>query len=314
MKIVILDGLALFQHDISRNALCAFGEVDFYEKTSEDEITLRDAKAQVLVTNKCLVNEKALAHFTSLKLVLVAATGYNSVDVAACRARGIQVSNVPAYGTYSVAQHTLALLLAWSNRVEQHNRSVQAGDWSQNDWSYSLSPLTEWAGKKLGIIGMGNIGKCFAHMAESLGMKIYYHHTRDLQIPEYTFLSKKELAQTCDVISLHCPLTPQTNLLVNKEFLSWMPAHAILINSSRGGLIDSTALANAMQKKQIAAALLDVLDQEPPSSNHPLIGIPNIYITPHNAWLSQEARIRIIQSLSKTLEGYMAGKAINQVN
>lgn len=314
MKIVILDGLALFQQDISRTSLSAFGEVDFYEKTSEEDISLRDPQATVLVTNKCLINEKALSHFKQLKLILVAATGYNSVDIHACRARGIQVSNVPAYGTYSVAQHTLALLLAWSNRIEQHNRSVQAGDWSRNDWSYSLSPLTEWADKKLGIIGMGNIGQCFANMAESLGMQVYYHHTRDLQLANRTFLSKKELAQTCDVISLHCPLNAQTDQLVNEEFLSWMPQHAVLINSSRGGLVDSKALAHALQEKQIAAALLDVLDQEPPAINHPLIGIPNAYITPHNAWLSLEARTRIIQSLTTTLAGYIAGKALNQVN
>ncbi|MHA8061939.1 NAD(P)-dependent oxidoreductase [Aquirufa beregesia] len=314
MKIVILDGLALFQQDISRTSLSTFGEVDFYEKTSEEDIPLRDPNALVLVTNKCLVNEKALSHFTQLKLVLVAATGYNSVDIQACKARGIQVSNVPAYGTYSVAQHTLALLLAWSNRVEQHNQSVQAGEWSKNDWSYSLSPLTEWANKKMGIIGMGNIGQCFASMAESLGMQVYYHHTRDLHLTNRTFLSKKELAQTCDVISLHCPLNPQTDQLINAEFLSWMPQHAVLINSSRGGLVDSLALAQALKDKQITAALLDVLDQEPPSSNHPLIGIPHAFITPHNAWLSREARTRIIQSLLTTLSGFMAGKAINQVN
>lgn len=314
MKIVILDGLALFQQDISRTSLSAFGEVDFYEKTSESDISLRDPNATVLVTNKCLVNEKALSHFKQLKLVLVAATGYNSVDIQACNARGIQVSNVPAYGTFSVAQHTLALLLAWTNRVELHNQSVQAGEWSNNDWSYSLSPLTELADKKLGIIGMGNIGQCFATMAESLGMQIYYHHTRDLDLKNRTYVSKKELAQTCDVISLHCPLNAQTDQMVNTEFLSWMPQHAILINSSRGGLVDSLALAKALQEKQIAAALLDVLDQEPPASHHPLLGIPNTYITPHNAWLSLEARTRIIQSLTSTLAGFLAGKTINQIN
>ncbi|RXK52571.1 NAD(P)-dependent oxidoreductase [Aquirufa rosea] len=314
MKIVILDGLALFQQDIPRNAFQAFGEIDFYEKTNPDEIPLRDPAATVLVTNKCLVNEKALQHFKEVKLVLVAATGYNSVDTLACKNRGIQVSNVPAYGTYSVAQHTLALLLAWSNRVEQHNRSVQAGEWIQNDWAYSLSPLNEWAGKKMGIIGMGNIGKCFANMAASLGMSIYYHHTKDLGLPNYTFLSKKELAQTCDVISLHCPLNPQTDQIINEEFISWMPEHAVLINSSRGGLVNNMALANALKENRIKAALLDVLDQEPPPQKHPLIGISNAFITPHNAWLSIEARTRIIQSLTLTLEGFLEGKAINQVN
>lgn len=314
MKIVILDGLALFQQDISRTSLSAYGEVDFYEKTNEADINLRDPNATVLVTNKCQVNEKALSHFTQLKLVLVAATGYNSVHIQACKERGIQVSNVPAYGTYSVAQHTLALLLAWCNRVELHNQSVQAGEWSKNDWSYSLSPLTELADKKLGIIGMGNIGQCFANMAESLGMQVYYHHTRDLHLKNRTYLSKKELAQTCDVISLHCPLNPQTDQLINAEFLAWMPPHAILINSSRGGLVDSLALAKALQEKQIAAALLDVLDQEPPDIHHPLLGISHAYITPHNAWLSFEARTRIIQSLITTLAGFLAGKAINQVN
>jgi glycerate dehydrogenase len=237
------------------------------------------------------------------------------VDVNACAARGIPVCNVPAYGTYSVAQHALAMMLEYSNQVGRHNNSVQQGEWAAcPDFSYTLTPISEWFGKTLGIIGMGNIGSCFAGMAESLGMQVVYSHTRDLQIPGRKFVDLETLAASADAVSLHCPLTPQTDKIIGTDFLSKMKPGAVLINTSRGGLIDNIALQKTMQDDGIAAALLDVLDQEPPPANHPLIGLPNVYITPHIAWISFEARERIFGVVLEILAGYLSGSLKNKIN
>jgi glycerate dehydrogenase len=237
------------------------------------------------------------------------------VDVQACKEKGIQVSNVPNYGTFSVAQHALAMLLNYSNQIDLHEKSVKRGEWSTNqDWSYTLSPIREWHGKTLGIIGMGNIGQAFANMAESLGMQVKYHHTKDLHLLNRKFVGIHELASTSDVISLHCPLTEKTDKMVNSEFLSLMKSSSILINTSRGGLIHSLDLKSALVSGQISAALLDVLEVEPPAVGHPLIGIPNAIITPHIAWISLEARKRIVTSLENTLKSYIEGKVTNCVN
>jgi glycerate dehydrogenase len=256
-----------------------------------------------------------LEHFRQLKLVIVSATGYNCVDVKACSAAGVPVCNVPGYGTFSVAQHALSMLLHHSNQVAVHDLSVRNGDWSSHhDWTYTLTPIREWHGKTMGIIGMGNIGSCFAGMAESMGMHIVYHHTRDLQLPNRRFVDLETLAQTADVISLHCPLNDGTDKLINDGFLSLMKTSAILINTSRGGLIDTMALRKALQEKSIAAALLDVLEKEPPPSDHPLIGLPNAIITPHIAWISFEARQRIAAIISDIIASFKEDKLINRVN
>jgi glycerate dehydrogenase len=315
MKILILDGYTLFQSDLAWDVFASYGEVIYRDRTSREEIKNLPSDVDVIVTNKCLIRTEELSHFTQVKLILVAATGYNCVDVQACRERNIQVSNVPNYGTYSVAQHALALLLHYSNQVGLHAHSVAAGDWSQRtDWCYTLHPIQEWHGKTLGIIGMGNIGNCFAGMAESLGMHIIYAHTKDLQLPNRRFVALAELAQQSDVISLHCPLHTSTENLINADFLTQMKRTAVLINTSRGGLIDNLALAQALENKVIAAALLDVLDVEPPSASHILPTTRNAFITPHIAWISLEARKRIVDSMRETLDQFLQGKSQNQVN
>ncbi|MHA8066583.1 NAD(P)-dependent oxidoreductase [Aquirufa sp. ROCK2-A2] len=314
MKIAILDGFTLFQHDIDWNSLSDSDEILYFDRTDAKHIPLNILNADVLITNKFLLNESNLNLFNQVKLIVVSATGYNCVDVQACKSRGIQVSNVPNYGTFSVAQHALAMLLNWSNFVDIHQESVKNGDWVKSkDWCYTVKPLIEWQGKNLGIIGMGNIGKCFAQMAASLGMNVYYHHTKDLGIPNYQYVSKEELAKISDVISLHCPLNPTTDKLINKDFLAFMKPNSILINTSRGGLIQSEDLAVAVQNKQIAGALLDVLEVEPPIANHPLIGIEGIHITPHIAWISFEARSRILKTMQDVLYGFKTGKKICEV-
>jgi glycerate dehydrogenase len=315
MKILILDGFTLFQKDLDVSVFEKYGEIIFRDRTSRGELKSIDHSIEVIITNKCPIGAEDLALFPNLKLILVSATGFNIVNVQACKEKGIQVSNVPNYGTFSVAQHALAMLLNYSNQIDLHEKSVKRGEWSTNqDWSYTLSPIREWHGKILGIIGMGNIGQAFANMAESLGMQVIYHHTKDLKLANRKFVDINELASTSDVISLHCPLTPKTDKMVNSEFLSLMKSSSILINTSRGGLIHSLDLKAALISGQISAALLDVLEVEPPAVGHPLIGIPNAIITPHIAWISLEARKRIVTSLENTLISYLQGKVVNCVN
>ena len=315
MKILILDGFTLFQKDLDVSIFEKYGEIIFRDRTSRDELKQVDHSIEVIITNKCPIGADDLSLFPNLALILVSATGYNIVDVQSCKEKGIQVSNVPNYGTFSVAQHALAMLLNYSNQVDLHEKSVKRGEWSTNqDWSYTLSPIREWHGKTLGIIGMGNIGQAFANMAESLGMQVIYHHTKDLNLVNHKFININELASTSDVISLHCPLTEKTDKMINSEFLSRMKSSSILINTSRGGLIHSLDLKSALVSGQISAALLDVLEVEPPAVGHPLIGIPNAIITPHIAWISLEARKRIVTSLENTLKLYIQGKIVNCVN
>ena len=315
MKILLLDGYTLFQEDISRFFLRSFGEVVFHDRSSRDNLSVMPKDVDVLITNKALVGVPELEHFTALKLVIVSATGYNCVDIEACAAAGVPVCNVPAYGTFSVAQHAMAMLLHYSNHVAEHALSVRTGDWSScEDWTYTLTRIREWHGKTLGIIGMGNIGSCFASMAESMGINVIYHHTRDLHLPNRHFVDLDTLAKTADVISLHCPLNQRTDKLINESFLSLMKPSALLINTSRGGLIDSLALREALLDHRIAAALLDVLEKEPPPADHPLIGLPNAIITPHIAWISFEARKRICDVISTIITSFGNGEVLNRVN
>lgn len=315
MKILILDGFTLFQNDLDPSVFKKYGEIIYRERSSRDQLQGINHSIEVIITNKCPIGKDDLPLFPNLKLILVSATGYNVVDIAACVAKKIQVSNVPHYGTFSVAQHALAMLLNFSNQVSLHEKSVKRGEWNTNkDWSYTLSPITEWHGKTVGIIGMGNIGQAFASMAESLGMQVIYHHTKDLKLANRKFVSIRKLASTSDIISLHCPLTTKTDKMINSKFLTLMKTSSILINTSRGGLIHSLDLKLALTTGQISAALLDVLEVEPPAADHPLIGISNAIITPHIAWISLEARKRIIISLENTLSMYAKGKVINCVN
>jgi len=315
MKILILDGCTLFQDDLSRALFSDLGEVIFRDRTSKDELFTLDQDVEVIITNKCVLGKEELNYFKRLKLVMVSATGYNCVDVKVCKEKNIQVSNVPNYGTYSVAQHAMAMLLHFTNHVDVHEHSVRSGSWSTNqDWCYTLTPIKELHGKTLGIIGMGNIGSCFATMAESMGMIIHYHHTHDLNRLNRHFMDLQRLAETSNVISLHCPLTDQTDKIINSTLLSHMKSDAILINTSRGGLIDNLALRDALIDNRIAAALLDVLEKEPPSVDHPLIGLSNAIITPHIAWISKEARERICSRMLLILESFIHGKPLHAVN
>lgn len=305
MKIGILDGYTLFQSDLSWKELDSFGEVIYQDRKGPDGIHSALLEAEVLITNKFVLDGHNIPSFPHLKLIIVSATGYNCVDLSVCQSRNIQVCNVPNYGTFSVAQHALALLLDYSNGVAVHADAVSNGEWvNSKDWCFQKSTIIELMHKKMGIIGMGAIGKAFANMCLSLGMQVSYSHTKDLNLPNMVFRSLEDLAKESDFISLHCPLTPQTNHLIDKFFLANAKKNLVVINTSRGGLIHAQDLADALNNGQIAAALLDVLEVEPPAANNPLLSAKNTRITPHNAWISFEARSRIFETVKLIVENY----------
>lgn len=305
MKIGILDGFTLFQSDIDWKFLKSFGDVIYFDRIENDQIPSELHDSTILITNKFVLNETNLAQFSYLKLIIVSATGYNCVDTNYCKSKGIQVANVPNYGTYSVAQHAMALLLNYTNAVEIHAQSVKDGEWvTCKDFSYQKKPLIELYGKTMGILGMGAIGSAFAKMCQSLGMKIIYAHTKNLHLPDLEYVSIEKLAQDSDFISLHCPLNAQTNQIINNKFLAHVKKNLVLINTSRGGLINSQDLADALNQDTISAALLDVLEVEPPTNADPLLKAKNCSITPHNAWISFEARSRIVQIVKNIIENY----------
>jgi len=314
MKIGILDGFTLFQSDIDWKLLENFGEVVYQDRREGKTILNNLLDSEILITNKYVLNASNLPQFSKVKLIIVSATGYNCVDVEYCKNHQIFVCNVPNYGTYSVAQHALALLLNYTNAVETHAQSVKKGEWVQSkDWCFQNQPLIELYGKTMGIIGMGSIGKAFAQMCQSLGMRIIYSHTRDLSIENMEFVDLKKLAKQADFISLHCPLTEKTNQLIDQHFLENAKSTLVLINTSRGGLLQSQEVANALNTGKIAAALLDVLEVEPPEESNPLLSAKNVSITPHNAWISFEARTRIFTTIQQILNAFQKGSVINQI-
>jgi glycerate dehydrogenase len=244
---------------------------------------------------------------------LVTATGYNNVDVSAAKKRGVTVCNVPTYGTYSVAQHTFALLLQLSNHVGINAASVANGQWQKaTDWCYSLQPVIELKDKTLGIIGLGKIGSQVAILAQAFGMKVIYNRGKET-LANTVQVSQHQLFMQSDFISLHCPLTADNKAFVNKELLGLAKPTAFLINTSRGGLINEKDLSQLLQQNKIAGAALDVLTNEPPEKNNPLIGLPNCIITPHNAWISVEARGRILETTLQNLQAFLNGSPQNVV-
>ena len=271
--------------------------------------------AEVIVTNKTPVNAQTIAAAGRLKLIAVTATGYNMVDIDAARAAGVVVCNVPGYGTDSVAQHAIALLLECSNQVGLHAQSVRDGDWVRSlDFCYAKTPIIELRGKTLGIVGMGRIGQQTARIGEALGMDILYFN----RSPRPDWKGRAQtidlLFEKSDFISLHCPLTADNKAFINKALLSRMKPGAWLINTSRGALIHEHDLAEALRAGVLAGAALDVLVEEPPKADHPLLGLKNCIITPHNAWISAEARQRIMQTTCDNVARALAGKAQNVVN
>lgn len=314
LKIVITDGYTLNPGDLSWQGIESLGEVTYYDRTHADEVIERCKEATVIVTNKTPITRDVIFQSSQLKMIAVTATGYNVVDIQAARARNIPVCNVPEYGTHSVAQHTWALILELTNHAGVNGASVRQGEWSSSpDFCYSKKPLVELLNKTMGIVGLGRIGQQVATIAQAMGMKVmYYSRTAKSGWPNCVSLA--ELFAQSDVISLHCPQTAENIGFVNKELLERMKPTAYLINTSRGALIDEESLANALQQNKLAGAALDVLSKEPPSASNPLINLSNCIITPHVAWLSKEARTRIMQTTVDNITKALAGNPQNRVN
>ena len=315
-KIVILDGYTANPGDRSWKGLEALGELTVYDRTKADETVARAAEADIVLTNKVIINKEVIAQLPRLKYVGVLATGYNVVDIEAAHERGIIVTNVPAYSTESVAQMVFAHLLTVTNRTEHYAILNRQGRWSMNpDFCYWDTEMTELAGKTFGIVGLGNIGSRVALIALAFGMKVkaLTSKTADALPAGIEKASLEELLATSDVVSLHCPLTDSTRRMVNGETLRLMKPTAILINTGRGPLVDDQAIAEALEEGRLAAFCADVFTEEPPKADHPLLKQPNAFITPHIAWATKEARSRLIQVATDNVRSFLSGKAINVV-
>jgi glycerate dehydrogenase len=315
MKIVITDGYALNPGDMSWDPIRQIGDLKVYDRTSRAEIIERCKEAEIILSNKTEFSEESIGKLNNVRLISVLATGYNVIDISAAKNRGIIVCNVPAYGTESVAQHTFALILELANKISLHSASVAHGDWQQSpDYSYSIKPLIELAGKTLGIVGLGNIGLQTANLANAFGMKVIYNSRNDKHTTLAAFKSMEDVFSESDFISLHCPLTETNKEFVNKHFLQLMKPTAYLVNTARGQLINEQDLADALNNNDIAGAALDVLSKEPPDSSNPLLTAKNCVITPHNAWSTSEARQRIIDITVENIKAFLSGHPINVVN
>lgn len=318
MKIVELDGYAANPGDLSWDGFKELGELTVYDRTAPEDVLERAKGAQVILTNKVLITAELMDQLPELRYIGVLATGYNVVDIPAARRHGIVVTNIPAYSTMSVAQMVMAHLLNITNQVALHSEAVKQGEWQHNkDFSFSLTPLIELDGKTLGIVGLGNTGTATARIAQRFGMRILAYSSKSSEALQQMGIEKAEsyeqLFREADVLSLHCPLTEETHHLVNTERLSWMKPTAILINTGRGPLVDEAALAAALNEGRIMAAGVDVLEEEPPRKGSPLITARNCYITPHIAWATKAARIRLLNIALENIKAFLNGKPQNVV-
>ena len=317
--IVCLDGLTLNPGDLSWAPFERIGTFQVHDRTPAAQVVERAAAATCVLTNKTPLTAGDLANLQKLTYIGVLATGYNIVDLEAAAKHDVVVTNVPTYGTDTVAQHATALILELVRHVYVHHLAVQRGQWSScDDFCFALAPITELTGKTLGILGLGRIGRTLARIGAAMGMRlighdIYWPTPQQMDGLEIESLSMDEVFVQADVLSLHCPLTDQTQQLINADRLKKMKPSALLINTSRGPLVDNQALADALRDGTIAGAGLDVLDVEPPPSDNPLIGVPNCIITPHIAWYAQAARQRIIDTAAENLEAFLNGNTVNQV-
>ena len=318
MRIVVLDGYTLNPGDNPWDPVAALGELVVHDRTPEKQIVERAADADVLLTNKTPLNAQTLAVLAKLKFISILATGYNIVDVASARQRGIPVSNVPEYGTDSVAQHVLALLLACCHRLERHDRLIREGEWQRRgDFCFWEMPLTELAGKRMGIVGFGRIGRRVGEIAHALGMEVLAYDVRQGERPGYepfTWKSLDALFAESDVVSLHCPQTEQNLGMVNAERLSRMKPTAVLINTARGGLVNEPDLAQALNDGRIAGAALDVVSREPIADDNPLLRARRCLLTPHIAWATLEARRRLMAITAENVAAFIKGRPVNVVN
>lgn len=318
MKVVILDGYALNPGDLSWDKFKEFGEVSIYDRTEEEEILERCLGAEVIITNKTPLKKEILEKLTDLKYIGVLATGYDVIDIEFARKKGIPVANIPNYGSESVAQLVFAFILEFANKVHLHHQSIKKGEWAEkNEFSYFKAPLMEISGKTIGIIGMGAIGQQVAKIALGFNMKVLaFSRTKKDFLPEgeIEWVSLEELLKRSDFVTLHVPLTDKTENMINKKRISLMKDTAYLINTSRGKLIVEEDLAEALKDNKIKGAALDVLSQEPPTEDNPMLKAKNCILTPHIAWGTIEARSRLMSIAYDNLKAFLEGKAVNVVN
>ncbi|MDR2528235.1 MAG: D-2-hydroxyacid dehydrogenase [Synergistaceae bacterium] len=317
MKIVVLDGDTLSLKDVSWDPIAKLGELTVYERSAPDEVLPRAKGCECLFTNKTVLSADVIAQLPELRYIGVLATGYDVVDVAAAKARNIPVCNVPTYGTTSVAQLAIALILEHYLAVGAHSRHVAEGGWARYpDYSYQLQPLRELSGRTIGFIGFGRIGQRTADIAGALGMNIVASdpvHSDQSARKNFRWVELDELYAVSDVISLHCNLTPENKGMINKDSIAKMKPNALIVNTARGGLIKELDLLDALKSKRVAGAALDVISQEPPVNGNILIGAPNAIVTPHIAWSSVEARSRLMDIAAASLESFLNGKTVNCV-
>lgn len=316
-NIVILDGHCANPGDLSWEELKEFGQLKVYERTSQEQVVERSIDADILLVNKTKISANELQQLLQLKYIGVLATGFNHIDIEAAHKQNVVVSNIPSYSTYSVAQMVFASIFAISNRVEHYAQQTREGRWTQNpDFCYWDTPLIEVAGKTLGIVGLGHIGTKVAHIAREFGMEVYAFTSKNaVDLPEgIQKTTLGGLLSVSDILTLHCPLTPETRELINAESLNKMKRGAILINTGRGPLVNEADVAAALQSGKLAAYGADVMCQEPPAADNPLLQQPNAFITPHIAWATQEARKRLVNIAINNVRAFVQGEPINVVN
>lgn len=318
MKIVVLDGYTLNPGDISWEGLEALGEVTVYDRTKADEVAARIGDAEIIYTNKTPVTRETLDICKNVRFIGVLATGYNIVDTVAAKEKGIPVANIPTYGTAAVSQFAIALLLELCHHVGEHSAAVKNGEWSSNpDWCFWKYPLIELAGKTMGIIGFGRIGQDTGKIAQALGMKVLAfdeYKKPELESDTCKYADMDTLLAQSDVISLHCPLFPSTEGIINKDNIAKMKDGVMIINDSRGPLIVEEDLRDALNSGKVAGAALDVVSTEPIQMNNPLLQAKNVILTPHIAWAPKESRQRLMDIAVTNLECYLDGKPQNIVN
>lgn len=318
MNIVILDGYTANPGDLSWEQFSEFGTVTSYDYTPENLIIPRCKDADIIIDNKVEITKEIMDELPKLKYIGMLSTGFNVVDVDAAKEKGITVCNVPTYSTSAVAQLTFALILEIYNQVAVHSNAVHTGEWTNcRDFCFQKTPLVELSGKTIGIIGYGKIGSEVAKIADAFSMNILCYVPSKKPQPDYKnfrFVSLAELAEKSDIVSLHCPLTPETKEIINENFISKMKKNAIIINTSRGPSIDEKALADALNSGRIAGAGVDVLSAEPPKADNPLLSCEKCFITPHIAWAGYETRERLLGVVFDNLKAFLEGSPVNVVN
>lgn len=316
VKIAVLDGFTLNPGDLDWEPLQTLGPIEIYDHSTEEELHERALGQHILIVNKAPISGELMQQLPDLKLITLTATGYNNIEVEAAQELGIRVCNVRGYGSQTVAQHVFALIFSFTNQVWQHHLSVQRGDWwAQPNFCYTLDTLHELPDKTIGIYGLGKIGQSVARIALAFGMKVLAHHKhpeRDA-MPGVEFVDVPTLFAQSDFVTLHAPLSAENTGLVNTALLESMKTSAILINTGRGGLVNERDLREALATGTIRGAALDVLSQEPPPKDHPLLGLDNCVLTPHIAWASQAARKRLITETKANIQAFLDGKARNVV-